>query len=122
MVHVRRSKRINLLFFGNILTQYLRKEEVDEDLKFEMIILAPLQGTDIASIQAKEDNDMMSIMLVMIASWPIFMGCSTCSYRLGGGQLLWRSVRAYMRVIHSMLMPSIWLGLVRVKDFLRMKI
>lgn len=46
------------MFFGNILTQYLRIEKVDEEPEFDVIIPAPLRGTDITSIRAKEENDM----------------------------------------------------------------
>lgn len=45
------------LFFGNMLTHYLRKEEVDEELEFDIIIPAALRGTDITSVRAKEDDD-----------------------------------------------------------------
>lgn len=47
----------NRLFFGNMLTLYLRKEEVDEEPEFDVIIPATLRGTEITSIQAKDDDD-----------------------------------------------------------------
>lgn len=54
---MRRSETVDKLFFGNVLTQHLRKEEVNEERKFDMIILPALWGTDITSIRAKKDDD-----------------------------------------------------------------
>lgn len=42
MAHVRGSNRVDKIFFGNMLTQYLRSEAVDEEPGFDMIILAAL--------------------------------------------------------------------------------
>ncbi|OIT36501.1 hypothetical protein A4A49_51234 [Nicotiana attenuata] len=56
-----RSKRIDRLFFDNMITRYLRKEEVEEELEFYIVIPAPLRGTDITSIRPKKENDMNTL-------------------------------------------------------------
>lgn len=61
MVQVRKRKRIYRLFFDNLLTQYLRKEEVEEEREFNIVIPAPLRGTDITSICLKKENDMIAL-------------------------------------------------------------
>lgn len=68
------------LFFRNVLTHYLRKEEVDKELEFDMIIPAAPCSTDITSIRGKKDDDGLcftsaSIRLVMIVLLLTFMGC-----------------------------------------------
>lgn len=57
MAQVQRSKRVDRLFFGIILTHYLWKEEVDEEPEFDMIIPADPRGTDITSVRGKEEED-----------------------------------------------------------------
>lgn len=112
MLPMRKSKSIDMLLFRNMLTQYLRKEVVEKEKEFDIIIPTPLRRTDITSIQLKKENDVAALMvlseiLVVIALCPIFMGCWTYSCRLEGGRLLRRRETIYMSVIRSMTMHSI---------------
>lgn len=93
IAQVRRSKKVDRLFFENMLTQYLRKEEVGEERESNMTIPTAIRGTDITIIRAKEDDDGFVLTgverrLVMIVSCPTSMGCSTYKCRLVGGRLL----------------------------------
>nr|XP_009616420.1 glutamic acid-rich protein-like [Nicotiana tomentosiformis] len=61
MTRVRTSKRIDQMPFANMLTQYLRQEEVYEEKAFDHIIDQPLRLMDITSVRVKEDTVMPSI-------------------------------------------------------------
>lgn len=56
MAQTRRGT-LTSIFFGNVLTQYLRQEKVDKDPRFDMSIPTAPRATDIACIRGNDEED-----------------------------------------------------------------
>ncbi|OIS95992.1 hypothetical protein A4A49_31474 [Nicotiana attenuata] len=52
-----RKGKLNRIFFVNMLTQYLRKEQVDEEPQFDMLLPPTSRATDITIIRWLDDED-----------------------------------------------------------------
>nr|XP_033513542.1 uncharacterized protein LOC117278208 [Nicotiana tomentosiformis] len=62
MSEVRKRKCIDRLSFANMLTQYLRKEEVEEERDFDKVIPPPLRLLYITRIRVKKENDIATMI------------------------------------------------------------
>lgn len=61
MAQVQMSNNVEKIFFGNVLTQYLRAEAVDEDPDFNMIIPTAPNATNITTIHGKDEYHGFSV-------------------------------------------------------------
>ncbi|OIT33407.1 hypothetical protein A4A49_52747, partial [Nicotiana attenuata] len=61
MTQVQTGKKIDRVPFANMLTQYLRQEEVEEKKEFDHIIAPSLRVTDLTNVLVKEENPTTSL-------------------------------------------------------------
>ncbi|OIS95627.1 hypothetical protein A4A49_02383 [Nicotiana attenuata] len=62
MSSVRTSKKIDRMPFANFLTQFLKKEGVEEEPEFDHTIDQPIGQTDITNLQLKDESAMPSLI------------------------------------------------------------
>ncbi|OIT33832.1 hypothetical protein A4A49_53502, partial [Nicotiana attenuata] len=115
MTQVRTRKKIDRMPFVNMLTQYLRQEEVEEEKEFDHIIAPPLRLTDHTNVRVKEENTTISLTgaerNTRDDSFIAYLyGMVDLQLRIGGRRPLQRRGPYWSSGTRLMLMPSSWLG------------